>query len=466
MGSSLTRRSFLVGAGMLAAPPVLAAPKPAPLDVVIVGAGAAGIAAARRLAAANRRIVVLEAATRVGGRCATDTRTFGVPFDRGAHALYAPDTNPVARLAAGTGLDLYPAPPGQLLRIGRRNAREGEMEDFLAALVRAARAIAEAARGRTDLAAAQALPKDLGALRPTIEFVLGPLTCGRDLAEVSAVDLARAGERESAAFCRQGLGTLIARLANGLPIQLSTPVTRIQWWTRTHVDVVTPKGTFPAQAVIVTASTAALRSGAIQFDPPLPARKTEAIASLPLGSFDRIAVVFDGNPLGLRTDELVFERATDERTAALLANVSGTSLCMIDVAGRFGRRLAAEGEAAMTAFALEWLAKLYGADIRGAVKRVHATQWNRERWVLGAMSAAVPGGHGARRQLAEPLRNRVWFAGEAVHETLWGTVGGAWASGEQAAEAVLAARFGGARTPVGTTTRGTLPPRRSQQQRR
>ena len=104
MGSSLTRRSFLVGAGVLAAPPVLAAPKPAPLDVVIVGAGAAGIAAARRLAAANRRIMVLEAADRIGGRCATDTRTFGVPFDRGARALYAPDTNPVARLAAGTGL--------------------------------------------------------------------------------------------------------------------------------------------------------------------------------------------------------------------------------------------------------------------------------------------------------------------------------------------------------------------------
>jgi monoamine oxidase len=466
MGSSLTRRSFLVGAGTLAAPTALAAPKPAPLDVVIVGAGAAGIAAAHRLTAANRRIAVLEAADRIGGRCATDTRTFGVPFDRGARALYAPQSNPVAKLAVAAGLNVYPAPPGQLLRIGRRNAREGEMEDFLAALVRASRAIAEAARGRSDIPATQALPKDLGALRPTIEFVLGPLACGRDLAEVSAVDLSRAGERETAAFCREGLGVLIARLAAGLPIHLATPVTRIQWWTRTHIDVVTPKGTWPAQAVIVTASTAALRSGVIQFDPPLPPRKVEAIASLPLGSFDRIAVAFDGNPLGLRTDELVFEKAADDRTAALLANVSGSTLCVVDVAGRFGRSLAAEGEAAMTAFAIEWLVKLYGADIRGAIKRVHATQWNKERWTLGAMSAAIPGGHGARRILSEPLRNRIWFAGEAVHETLWGTVGGAWASGEQAAEAVLAARFGGPAAPIGSTAPGRTPPKRTRKQRR
>jgi monoamine oxidase len=91
----------------------------------------------------------------------------------------------------------------------------------------------------------------------------------------------------------------------------------------------------------------------------------------------------------------------------------------------------------MTAFALDWLVDLYGSDLRKSVKRSAATQWNNEPWVLGAFSAAAPGGQPARRVLMEPVRDRMWFAGEAVHETLWGTVGGAWESGERAADAAL-----------------------------
>ena len=53
------------------------------------------------------------------------------------------------------------------------------------------------------------------------------------------------------------------------------------------------------------------------------------------------------------------------------------------------------------------------------------------------MSGAAPGGQGARKVLMEPVRDRLYFAGEAMHEALWGTVGGAWESGERAAEAVL-----------------------------
>ena len=90
------------------------------------------------------------------------------------------------------------------------------MEDFLAGLVRANSAIADAAR-KSDVACSQVLPKDLGEWRPTIEFVLGPYNCGKELSEVSTVDLARSGERDNGSFCRQGLGALLARLAAGLP---------------------------------------------------------------------------------------------------------------------------------------------------------------------------------------------------------------------------------------------------------
>jgi len=172
-----SRRSFLAAAAALAARPALAAtgPSSGPLEVVIVGAGAAGIAAARRIAAAGRRYLVIEATDHVGGRCVTDTRRFGVPFDRGAHWVYLPDSNPLTKLAPRRGIDIYPAPPSQKVRIGRRYAREGELEDFLAAQVRTTRAIAEAAR-KADIPSEQAVPGDLGGWRGTVEFVLGPYT--------------------------------------------------------------------------------------------------------------------------------------------------------------------------------------------------------------------------------------------------------------------------------------------------
>ena len=145
------------------APRALAATAPSsgPFDVVIVGAGAAGIAAARRIAAAGRRYVVIEATDHIGGRCVTDTKSFGVPFDRGAHWIYLPDSNPVTKLtprAASTSIRRRKA---RRCAIGRRYAREGELEDFLTAQVRATRAIDDAAR-KADIPCEQAVPPDLG----------------------------------------------------------------------------------------------------------------------------------------------------------------------------------------------------------------------------------------------------------------------------------------------------------------
>src|SRR4029077_20707699 len=188
---TLNRRNFIAASAALDSAPALGAVSASgETDVAIVGAAAAAIAAARKVAAAGRRFVLIEANDRVGGRCGTDMRIFGVPFARGAHWLDMADSHPVAKLSARSGLDLYPAPPGQKLRIAKRNAREGEMEDYLAAIVRANRAIQDSARGKVDLPCMQALPKDLGDWRPAVEFVLGPFGCGKNLEEISAIDFA------------------------------------------------------------------------------------------------------------------------------------------------------------------------------------------------------------------------------------------------------------------------------------
>jgi monoamine oxidase len=434
---SVDRRSFIAGSVALASTPALGAVSASgETDVAIVGAGAAGIAAARKVAAAGRRFALIEASDHAGGRCVTDNRIFGVPFDRGAHWLHMPDINPVAKLAARTGLDIYPAPPGQKLRIGRRNAREGEMEDYLGAIVRGNRAIQEAARGKADVACVQALPKDLGDWRPAVEFVLGPFGCAKNLDEVSAVDFARSLERDADAFCRQGFGALLAKLAIDLPVQFGVAVTRMQS-TRNFVEIETTRGRINARTAIVTVSNGVLAADKIKFTPELPPRQRDAIAKLSLGSYDHVAFELKGNPLQLQNDDLVFEKATGARTAALLANVSGTPLCMVEIAGKLGRELSQAGERAMIDFATGWLVDLYGENIKKSIGKTHATRWAAEPLALGAFSAAAVGGQGGRKVLMEPVRERLFFAGEAVHETLWGTVGGAWESGERAADAAV-----------------------------
>ena len=455
---SLSRRSLLAASAALAARPAFAAVTPSggTLDAIIIGAGAAGIAAARRLAAAGRRYLVIEATDHVGGRCVTDTTSFGVPFDRGAHWIYLPDSNPLIKVAPRRG-DIYPASLSQKIRIGRRYAREGELEDYLSAQVRATHAIDDAGR-KADSAAAPAMPADLGDWRATIEFVLGPYNCGKDLAQVSSLDFAKAAERRSAAFCKPGFGALLASLAQGLAIQLSTPALSID--SRRGVTVETTGGTIPATTAIVTVPTNVIASGAFKLSPD----RRDLFARLPLGSYDRIALELPGNPLGLESDDLVFEKSSSGHTGAILVNAGATPLCFVDVAGAFGRDLSAQGEPAMFDFAVEWLGGLYGSEIKRAIGRKQATRWNAAPYALGAWSAALPGAQSARRVLMDRIGDDIWYAGEAAHESLWGTVGGAWESGERAADAVLR-RLGGVKQAAPAAETEARPTRKAKPSR-
>jgi monoamine oxidase len=432
----LSRRSFVAGsAALVAAPAIGLSAEIADVPVAIVGAGAAGIAAARRLREAKVRFAMIEAAGHVGGRCMTDITTFASPFDRGAHWIHRFDDNPLVKAASDSGLDIYPAPRNQKLRVPPRRARAGETEQFLAALVQANRAIVEAGRGRGDVAAASALPGDLGDWRDTIEFVLGPYSVGKALSEISAADFARAPERIADAFCRGGYGTLLAWLGRGLPMQLSTPARKFDWGGALLIE--TPKGTIRARTAIVTVSTAVLARGSLGFTPDLPKSHADAALRLSLGQQEQIAVEMDGNPLDLDADDLVFEKASGPRAAALLGNIGGSHLSMISVGGNLARDLARSGEDALKDFATEWLTATFGFEARGLIKRSAATRWGEDSLTGGAFSAAAPGHADARRTLTAPLRDRVWFAGEACHDTLWGTVNGAWESGLRAAEAAL-----------------------------
>jgi monoamine oxidase len=442
----VTRRVFLTGLGLTAAFPRLAKSATKPdFDVIIVGAGAAGISAARQISASGRTCAILEATDRLGGRCFTDVRTFSHPYDVGANCLQETELFPITELCAKAGLDIYRAEPDRQVRVKAaspqpvvkyRPAREIELEQLYTNLQRCNREINSASLSESDISCEKALPKDIGDWRPTVEFMLGPFVFGDDLSNMSTKEYISSNRPESSVRIQQGVGALISRLAVGSRVQFYSPVTRIEWGGE-GVEVETRNQRWSARAVILTASTAVLASGKIIFKPSLPARYAEALNKLKLSSFDRVAVELEDNKLGLPVDGIFFEKAGDHHTAAGHAKFMGSKLCLVQLGGKMCAELAEEGEAHLKAFAIDWLVTQFGSDLKKYIKRTHAVSWNRHPWSLGAFSSAPPGGQNARKALAEPLGDRVWFAGEAVHGALWGTVAGAWETGAHAAKDAL-----------------------------
>ncbi len=435
--TSVTRRSAIAGLVSAVSCPAVAGLQLQPdFDVLIVGAGAAGIAAARRLASSGRTFAILEASDRRGGRCFTDRRTFDRPYDVGAYLMHLPEQSSLPKLAAQKSIELYPDPQTQQIRIFGRKNLERDLEELYTERVRCNSAISDAARGKDEISCAEALPKDLGDWGPTMEFILGPYRFGADLKDLSAKEYAVSIDRNPALLCRQGAGFLIERLAIGIPIKFFSPVTLVDWSDQS-VALETSGGVITARATIITASTAVLASGKIKFKPNLPLPYSRAFEKLKPGTYDHVAIEFDGNALGLEANEVVVEKAQDAQTAALFANVHGTTLSNLVVAGKMGAALAEKGEGAMKEFALDWISSVFGSNSKKSVLRTHATSWSKQPWALGAFSSAPPGAQEARKLLSEPLNDLVWFAGEAVDQTLSGTVGGAWRDGERAADAVI-----------------------------
>ncbi|MFN8829208.1 MAG: flavin monoamine oxidase family protein [Labrys sp. (in: a-proteobacteria)] len=436
-----TRRGFLGVLGGLAATPALASRKKAaaPLprtevDVVVIGAGAAGIAAARRLLAAKRSVLVVEARDRVGGRAETDTALFNRPVDLGAHWLHDAANNSLVALARSAGIVTQTAPDGRL-DMGGRFATEAELTAYDAALDAATQAIEAAAAEGRDVAAAGVVP-DGGDWRETVAFSLGPYDSGVDLDDLSTVDFANGAEGEDF-FATGGYGALVAGLAEGLPITLSTLVTTIDWSGK-GVRIDSAAGIIEAKAAIITASTNALMAERIVFKPALPDPTLSALAALPLATYNHIILEIPGDPLGFGPDAEITFRIEDPNALGLLANIGGGPLWYCDVAGRFGKELEEESDLVAGDWAKDFLARRFGRALVPPSVRVAVTHWGLEPTILGAFSAAVPGGAARRLDLARPLGDRLYFAGEATSVTAFGTVHGAWLEGERAAAAVLA----------------------------
>ena len=278
-----SRRGFMAGAASAALLPAIAHAQPTSPDVVVIGAGAAGIAAARRVIAGGKTVVVIEASDRIGGRAYTETDSFGLPFDQGCSWLQGPRSGvPHVALAQELGLELVDHSNARdVFYVGDRPATSTEQSAYN----RAFDQIEARVYGIGDVAASSRLPADLK-YTAVAQSWIGPMDFGVDFANLSTGDMNSYGSYAYNYLVREGLGTLVAAHGRGLPVRTGVAATAIDW-SGEGVRVETTEGIITAQACIITVSTGVLASGAIKFTPALPVEKAEAINDVPNGSADK-----------------------------------------------------------------------------------------------------------------------------------------------------------------------------------
>jgi len=419
---------------------------PADVDVVVIGAGAAGLAAARRLAATNLSLVVLEARDRIGGRAHTLphrlTRRRGgsleVGLDMGAGWLHSADENVMQAMGRAAGFTIDQTPPPWRSAALSLGLTEKEMAAFGAAFEAFdERVTASVADGRdrpaSDLFAAA--DSDEGRWNARMDAVCGALN-GARFDQVSSADYD--AYRDTGVNWRvgEGYGRLVSHLGADAPAVLDCPVTRIDR-TGARLVVHSRGGTVEARAVVLTVPTSLLAAEAIRFDPPLP-ELAEAAAGVPLGLATKLHMTVTGAE-DFVADSQLWGRTDTAQTGAYHLRPFGRPM----IEGYFGADLAwgleAEGEAAFFDFAVGEIVGLLGSDFRKRLAPVATSMWGAEPWSRGAYSHCLPGHAGDRARLRQPVENRIFIAGEATAPDFYGTVHGAWMEGERAAvEAITA----------------------------
>jgi monoamine oxidase len=411
---------------------------PSQVDVAIIGAGAAGIGAARRLAEApSVSVLVIEARTRVGGRVHTIAPA-GFPLDRGAEWLHSADRNPLSPIAQRFGFSIHRRPPEWTTRL----RRSGETIEAEADWIATREAQSQARRD----AAAEPIDRPLSSLLPPRgrwnELLDATSTWGNgaELDRVSVKDYVRYEDSGVNWRLREGYGRLFEALAEGLPVALETAVFCIDH-SGQGIRLETSRGTVTAARVIVTVPTSILAAEVLRFDPPLP-DKLAAAAGLPLGVDDKLFISLTNSFPGIEADTFLVGSTTARETMSYQVRPLDRPAIYCFFGGRWAAALEREGEAAMFSFAAAELARLFGNDIRRQIAPLASTAWLQDPWTRGSYSSALPGHADDRATLTAPVDNRLFFAGEACSPNFFSTAHGAYMSGVTAAEAALASFAG------------------------
>jgi monoamine oxidase len=407
---------------------------PSELDVAIIGAGAAGLGAARALQNSGLSTIVLEARDRVGGRGHTIMAAPGITFDVGCGWLHSADKNSFVPIAEQLNFEINKALPPWRERAFGKAFPQQQRDDFIRALDAFYDRAEQAARTGHDRPANLCLEPG-NRWNPMIDAI-STYVNGCELDRVSILDMEAYQDTNINWRLRRGYGALMAAYGASLPLAFQCNVTLIDH-SGPRLRIETSRGTLTAGKAIITVPTNLIAGEAIRFHPTLP-DKVDAARGLPLGLADKVMLALD------QPEELPEEgnlRAATMRTEMGTYHLRPFGQPCIEgfFGGRFARELEDAGEGALAAQAIDEIAGLLGSDFRRRLKPLAESRWAHDPFARGSYSHALPGHAGARAVLAAPVDGRLFFAGEATSPHFFSTAHGARDSGERAAGEVMAA---------------------------
>lgn len=403
-------------------------------EVAVIGGGAAGIAAARRLHDAGVDCLLLEARARLGGRVFTDTRS-GYPLDLGAGWLHSANVNPWSEIAAKQGKTIDKTLPPWTRPSPQPKFSLEQQREFRAASSAFFERVDALGRQEPDRPSSDCLEPG-NRWNPLIGAV-STYIAGAEPEMVAAGDFERYRDTEINWRVLEGYGAAISAHVDGIPVVLNCEVTCIDHsGARLRIEM-TNGALTAAQAIVALPSTIVAQNENL-FAPALP-EKTNAARGLPLGLADKLFIALDRAD-EFAADSRLYGAGDVTETATYHMRPFGRPVIEGYFGGRNAWALEKGGERAFFDFAVRQLTGILGNDFGKRLKPLGMHLWGADPFARGSYSYAPPGHVADRARLAAPVDNRLFFAGEACSLDFFTTVQGAHQTGLAAAEAVLATR--------------------------